>query len=258
MLGLRRYFANSFTAGCYSSMGPGKKRGEDAYLITSDMLSVADGVGGWTLQGIDPSKYAWELMKNITDTEKAMKSERSSMKILTQAAKNCTNIGSSTCSLVLLHPTAGSLDTLNIGDSGFFIYRKIDKAYKLIDKSKEILHGFNFPFQLGTDGDKVDSAWTKIIQVQDKDIIVMYSDGLSDNLYEETIREIVDKECADEVNVETTANKLGEKAYEMCQSTSYISPFSKAASTAYRQRYMGGKPDDITVIVALVNLDKAV
>ncbi|OMJ78929.1 hypothetical protein SteCoe_21149 [Stentor coeruleus] len=252
MLGLRRYFANSFTAGFYSSMGPGKKQSEDAYLITSDMLSVADGVGGWISYGVDPSKYAWELMKNIADTEKALKSERLSTKILTQAANDCKIRGSSTCSLILLHPTLGSLDTLNIGDSGFFIYRKTGKAYKLIEKSKETLHGFNHPYQLGTNGDKVESAWTKIIEIKDKDVVIMYSDGLTDNLYEDTIMEIINKECAEKVNVENTAKALGEKAYEMCQDTKYISPFAKA----YMEGYKGGKPDDITVVVALINLEK--
>lgn len=255
MLGLRRLFANSFKTGCYTSVGPGKKSGEDAYLITSNMLSIADGVGGWTGTGVDPAKYAWELMKNVADTEKAMKSKRSSMEILTKAEKKCKNTGTSTCSLVLLHPTIGSLDALNIGDSGFFLYRKTGKTYKLIDKSKELLHGFNHPFQLGTYGDKASSSWTKTIEVQDKDILVMYTDGLTDNLYEKNILEIIDKECVDEVNVENTAKKLGEKAYEMCQDTKYNSPFAKASK--YHLDHMGGKPDDITVIVALVNLEKS-
>lgn len=32
--------------------------GEDAYFNSSEMLVVADGVGGWNNQGIDPSKYS--------------------------------------------------------------------------------------------------------------------------------------------------------------------------------------------------------
>jgi hypothetical protein len=40
--------------------------GEDAYFIlpTSSYytLGVADGVGGWTSLGVDPSLFAWDLM----------------------------------------------------------------------------------------------------------------------------------------------------------------------------------------------------
>lgn len=32
--------------------------GEDAYYNSTRMLVVADGVGGWNNQGIDPSKYS--------------------------------------------------------------------------------------------------------------------------------------------------------------------------------------------------------
>lgn len=32
--------------------------GEDAYFNSSHMLVVADGVGGWNNQGVDPSKYS--------------------------------------------------------------------------------------------------------------------------------------------------------------------------------------------------------
>jgi serine/threonine protein phosphatase PrpC len=38
-----------------------KKGGEDAYYIEDKILVVADGVGGWNSQGIDPAKYAKEL-----------------------------------------------------------------------------------------------------------------------------------------------------------------------------------------------------
>ena len=51
------------------------------------------------------------------------------------------------------------------------------------------------------------------------------------------------------------AKKLGERAYELGNDTTYNSPFAKACKGCLK--YMGGKQDDITVIVALINLDKS-
>lgn len=32
--------------------------GEDAFFDSANVLAIADGVGGWNNQGIDPSKYS--------------------------------------------------------------------------------------------------------------------------------------------------------------------------------------------------------
>lgn len=44
--------------------GPGKEGtlGEDASFSGSNLLAVADGVGGWRDRGIDPSKYSRGLV----------------------------------------------------------------------------------------------------------------------------------------------------------------------------------------------------
>ena len=38
-----------------------EKNGEDAYHADSQLLSVADGVGGWANYGIDPALYSKKL-----------------------------------------------------------------------------------------------------------------------------------------------------------------------------------------------------
>jgi hypothetical protein len=57
-------------------------------------------------------------------------------------------------------------------------------------------HSFNYPFQLGAPGgspsDDPDSAEEVILSVVDGDLIIMASDGLFDNLFDEEIVEIVD------------------------------------------------------------------
>lgn len=43
-----------------------EKGGEDAYFISSSLLIVADGVGGWNNQGIDPGLYSKFLCKELS------------------------------------------------------------------------------------------------------------------------------------------------------------------------------------------------
>ena len=38
-----------------------EKNGEDAYYADEQILSVADGVGGWAKYGVDPALYSRKL-----------------------------------------------------------------------------------------------------------------------------------------------------------------------------------------------------
>lgn len=55
------------------------------------------------------------------------------------------HIGSSTACLGILDKENGQLETLNLGDSGFCIFRNGQTFYK----SKEQYHDLNVPFQVG-------------------------------------------------------------------------------------------------------------
>ncbi len=39
------------------------KGGEDAFCAHDQLLSVADGVGGWAEQGVDPAKFSKALCR---------------------------------------------------------------------------------------------------------------------------------------------------------------------------------------------------
>ena len=39
--------------------------GEDAWIAQSNLLVVADGVGGWAKQGVDPGLFSRELCRHI-------------------------------------------------------------------------------------------------------------------------------------------------------------------------------------------------
>jgi len=42
------------------------KGGEDAATITESYIALADGVGGWAENGVDPARYSRQLCKNIS------------------------------------------------------------------------------------------------------------------------------------------------------------------------------------------------
>jgi hypothetical protein len=73
--------------------------------------------------------------------------------------------------------------------------------------------------------------------------------SLWDNLYDDIIVDILNRGTA--IRPEELAQVLVEEAYEKSQDKTYLSPFAKKAQEN-KKPYLGGKPDDITVIVALV------
>lgn len=83
------------------------------------------------------------------------------------------------------------------------------------------------------------------------DIIVMGSDGLFDNLYDEDILKCIKPYLKGKLleDVTGSVNCMAEEAERKSYDKSYFSPFAKGAKEAGK-RFMGGKSDDITVIVA--------
>lgn len=43
------------------------KGGEDAVGLAEQLLVVSDGVGGWTMSGVDPALYSRQLVTNCVD-----------------------------------------------------------------------------------------------------------------------------------------------------------------------------------------------
>ena len=113
--------------------------GDDAWFISSlrcsDVLGVADGVGGWRDIGVDPSKFSSNLMrtcKRIVEQELAGTNNlkrKMPIEILTASYqallenKNQALIGSSTACIVLFNKESKLLHSANLGDSGFVIIR---------------------------------------------------------------------------------------------------------------------------------------
>lgn len=179
--------------------------------------------------------------------------------ILVESVKINKNTGSSTCVMLKFDPeTPGLIKTTNLGDSGYLIFRpNPEDNQKLLNefKSREQQYDFNFPYQCGTGADLPYSAFDTEHRVQERDVIVVASDGMLDNLYVKDIKACIQPLISKSGLLETpqkAAVCLAKKSEKLGNDPYYFSPFAKNARD-YGLNYRGGKDDDITVIVAQVS-----
>lgn len=226
------------------------KGGEDAYTANENLICVADGVGGWNEIGVDPALYSNELVSNIS--KEYLKSKGSKLlDIFINACKNTKSRGSSTCSICKIHSNT-QIETLNLGDSGYLILRPTGgENLEIIFKSQEQTKGFNFPYQVGEHGDDPREADIMYHEVKNKDIIILATDGLWDNMNEDQIKLITKRSLTSSNDIdscEKLSKTITYTAESLSLDESYLSPFSRRSEGLFR----GGKHDDITVIVAQI------
>lgn len=172
--------------------------GEDAFYLNKtksefDSFGVADGVGGWRNQGVDPSLFSSTLMRECLLASSQMDIESCPKKILEEAMHNInethksTNyslLGSSTAITSIVNKETHSARICNLGDSGYLHVRD----GRVISKSKEQTHYFNCPYQLAaetpnsrsiTDTPKKGQIYN-IKDILPQDILLLATDGLFD------------------------------------------------------------------------------
>ena len=109
--------------------------GEDSFFITPEAVGVADGVGGWNENGVDPGKISRSLMRNaaaFVRKQKANNNSASTQQMLTYGYNQAVlddevEAGSTTACIVRLkHSSDGKpvLEYSNLGDSGFVVIRR--------------------------------------------------------------------------------------------------------------------------------------
>lgn len=256
--------------------------GEDAFCIGRDgvgavWMAVADGVGGWTKKGIDPSKFSGSLTRHLTKIVDSLKLV-SPMSALRIAYNDLINdwkegkdkpFGSSTACLVKF-TMDGELRTCNLGDSGYVVIRPEQDGI-IVDASLPQQSRFNCPNQLrlAPEGKYEDITNTSICKslsikplhfirpstssLREGDYVVVGSDGLFDNLFPQDITDIVSEaNHRQDINV---AVELAMAAYEASIDVDRDCPFNAESRRAGMER-KGGKPDDITVLVGVI--EKAV
>jgi len=170
--------------------------------------------------------------------------------------------GSSTACILNINKRTGLMRTANLGDSGFMIFRGTSLFYTQQPQT----HSFNFPWQLskyegGLQGEQADypgDAQEFSTTVRGGDIIVAFTDGLSDNVFPYevlTICSLVRRtEASEGQQAQDIADRLVMYSLACMHNSHKISPFEKAA-LKHGLYYRGGKVDDVTVVVAIVTED---
>ncbi|CAI2371081.1 unnamed protein product [Moneuplotes crassus] len=256
-------FKGKFRSGSTIIPHPEKayKGGEDALIVKDRLIAVADGVGGWASEGVDPGLYSKQLVKFIGE-EFDKNPNATPKEILTIANDKTTHIGTSTCVIAILEPQKQAIATTVLGDSSYLLLRPENGTLKKIFRSKEQQKSFNFPFQCGTGGDHPRLAFDMRHQVKHNDIIVMGSDGVFDNCFDEEIIEIIQKDSNSKLApLEADPKQFSEKIAQLSSAhghdRTWRSPFQVEAEKAYRRRvFAGGKLDDVSVIVSQISLEE--
>eukprot|EP00466_Bigelowiella_natans_P019947 jgi/Bigna1/86085/estExt_fgenesh1_pg.C_80050 len=257
-----------------------KKGGEDAFFFRSSLdggaIGVADGVGGYSEYGIDPGMFSRTLMQQLSQSE-AKQTQVNPASALREAQEATRLPGASTAVVLQLNGTSREATYANVGDSGIRVLRD----GKIVYASRPLMHGFNCPYQLAytrlsPNAQTIKDADIETIPVLPGDIIVAATDGVFDNLimtmihqnslwinarrFDSDIEEIIsDEESAagssDLELVKSTAKALADEAFARSMDARYMSPFAQAKGEQQGgfvfQKPIGGKPDDITVVVAL-------
>lgn len=246
------------------------KFGDDAWFTSTsksaDVIGVADGVGGWRNYGIDAGEFSNFLMRTC---ERLVQSSsfhpHQPVELLAGSYYELLEhkkpiLGSSTACVLILNRETSTVYTANIGDSGFIVVRKGE----IVHKSDEQQHYFNTPFQLSLPppgnanrvlSDSPQSADRASFPVEDGDVILVATDGVFDNvpkkLLLETLKQVEGEK--DAVKLQMTANSIALMARTLSFDSDFMSPFAINARKN-NIHTIGGKPDDITVVLATVAL----
>lgn len=226
---------------------------EDAFTLNPKLIALCDGHSKWREQGIDPGLHSWQLVSNIQksytslpDTEKY-----SPLSLIKSALSNTSEPGSSTYILAILHPEKKEIYTSWLGDSSMIILRKEESQVNIVGQTDQLVNKFDDPKVVGFEGNPLEESKSQVFEIKDKDIVLLFSDGVSHNLTVESILKTVKPfmllhEIPD---LEIVAEMITEKAQSHCVDSSVEKPYG-----VQMNKPMLGKNNDATVVIAEVNL----
>ncbi|XP_057954258.1 probable protein phosphatase 2C 26 isoform X2 [Malania oleifera] len=250
----------SFCVGTHLIPHPRKveRGGEDAFFVSSyngGVIAVADGVSGWAEENVDPALFPKELMANVSCLVGDVEVNYDPQILLQRAHAATSSIGSATVIVAMLEKN-GILKVANVGDCGLRVIRE----GILIFSTSPQEHYFDCPYQLSSEvvGQTYLDAMVSNVELMEGDVIVMGSDGLFDNVFDD---EIVSTACR-HGKVADAAKALADLASNYSQDSNFDSPYALEARTRgydvplwkkiLGMKLTGGKPDDITVVVGQV------
>jgi protein phosphatase PTC7 len=247
------------------------KAGDDAMLVSPTIMAIADGVSGWESKGEHCSSGIWA--RSMVETLSRLMTEyklshtphhlnkRDIDQVLDDSYLHTSHLmdlqklrGSSTLILAML--SGEYLKMISIGDSKMYIIRNGE----IIKTNEEQMVSDLCPQQIGTQTLTQlpsDMAWVDSIKLQADDLIVMCSDGISDNLYEWELVHYVNEFLNEKKdNLKAVASKLLIKAKEVAWDDYAYTPYNEKVNSLPKKygnnTSKGGKLDDMSLCIAKV------
>ena len=230
--------------------------GDDAFFIcnSSDSAGIADGVGSWRGKGVQSGVFARSIMTNTRNFMKAGLNPYDAVSVALSDWSDQSNYGSST--VIVAQRADDRLYVAQIGDSGLMIIRN----NRIVFQSEPQEHLLNTPYQVGASGDSWSEALRYSVPVQSGDTIIMASDGLFSNVFPSHIAEIISqfpRLATDPETIQDMAHFLCDYALAQSENPEVWTPIAQrryeaGLIEARDPLSMGGKPDDIAVVVGRI------
>lgn len=146
-------------------------------------------------------------------------------------------------------PLTSTLKIAHVGDCMAMVIR----GSSLIFRSQEMWWAFNTPVQLGPGTSPSDiTPHTFTLSVAEGDLVILATDGLSDNLWDEDVLDEVSKWKTDpNAKVGVLSEALCSRARKVARDPNAQTPFAQRAKEEGKL-FKGGKKDDVTVVCAVV------
>ncbi|OBA23230.1 protein serine/threonine phosphatase 2C, partial [Metschnikowia bicuspidata var. bicuspidata NRRL YB-4993] len=250
--------------------------GEDNLFVSAQdadgyiAVGVADGVGGWAEAGYDSSAILRELCHQAKTRFEAAaaRAALSPRDLLVRAFEDVqqspkVEIGGTTACFGVLTPDR-RLKVANLGDSWCGLFR----GDKLVHETRVQTHNFNTPYQLAKIPQQVlrqaelqgkryiidspDRCDEYVWDLQKDDVVIFATDGVTDNVVAQDIEVFLRDQSAQRRLLPQISLQLVQEVVAVSKDPNYPSAFAQELSRLTGQRYMGGKEDDITVVMVKV------
>lgn len=203
--------------------------------------------------------------------------------------------GAATAVACILDADTRRLGISWIGDSGVMVVRRPTKQrsvgeepgaavsrsrVSMVYKTREQQHSFNFPYQLSHFPESLheqvlqkpnspEDCNTADIELQEGDLVLVYTDGVCDNLFEHEILEICNRALSPysaklianpgaATSASVVAESLVTAAFHRSRDTNARTPFGRHAKmNGFPTWERGGKEDDITLVAGWVVSESA-
>lgn len=258
------------------------KAGDDAMLVSPTILAVADGVTGWESANLDADNVTgWDKMlgsgiwsRSMLETVSRLMTEwkinqaphylskRDLDQIIDDSFLHTSHLmdlqnlkGSLT--LILSMITGDLLQLISIGDSKLFIIRD----NKIIKTNDEQMISPLCPQQIGTQTlNNIPSqmAWMDHCEIQIGDLVLVCTDGITDNLYDWEILKIINDYPQKSLKFITSKIliKAKESAFDDYAYTPHNEKLNNLPGKLPGGASQGGKIDDMSIAMGRVELKK--